>query len=379
MLKIIVEYRNHRFTPLIYLLLVTLFLSVIQFINLLPEPEEHEISQMLFQASIVLLSASFSLLLLLLFFDSFDHESVLMFRNVTLMICVSTLGILMITASVLISSVVSEETERFSDLENLELTNSEILLFSILGITVVLVLLMVIAMVIMIFKSLRRKMNETTNHQVQKLIQKIFIGSIIMVIGPIFVGIFNFIRIGSTGLGNVLQPFVAILGLWIMIYYFLKGGIFLFQGDALRRLIIISESGIPIYSYSFRRFSLQEDILADSLSDRSSQEVLFSGAIKSISYLLSEFTGSDKVVREIILEDMVMMIKMISDGFSAILLSNKSTKFLKNALNKFGENVSSLVEEVPQGQAFNSNQIKVANELLEGSFGFGYFQQIGSK
>ncbi|MHA2274527.1 MAG: hypothetical protein ACXAC2_02070, partial [Candidatus Kariarchaeaceae archaeon] len=122
MLKIIVEYRNHRFTPLIYLLLVTLFLSVIQFINLLPEPEEHEISQMLFQASIVLLSASFSLLLLLLFFDSFDHESVLMFRNVTLMICVSTLGILMITASVLISSVVSEETERFSDLENLELT-----------------------------------------------------------------------------------------------------------------------------------------------------------------------------------------------------------------------------------------------------------------
>jgi hypothetical protein len=275
--------------------------------------------------------------------------------------------------------VVSEETERFSDLENLELTNSEILLFSILGITVVLVLLMVIAMVIMIFKSLRRKMNETTNHQVQKLIQKIFIGSIIMVIGPIFVGIFNFIRIGSTGLGNVLQPFVAILGLWIMIYYFLKGGIFLFQGDALRRLIIISESGIPIYSYSFRRFSLQEDILADSLSDRSSQEVLFSGAIKSISYLLSEFTGSDKVVREIILEDMVMMIKMISDGFSAILLSNKSTKFLKNALNKFGENVSSLVEEVPQGQAFNSNQIKVANELLEGSFGFGYFQQIGSK
>ncbi|MHA2279226.1 MAG: hypothetical protein ACXAC2_25885 [Candidatus Kariarchaeaceae archaeon] len=84
------------------------------------------------------------------------------------------------------------------------------------------------------------------------------------------------------------------------------------------------------------------------------------------------------MVREIILEDMVMMIKMISDDFSAILMSNKSTKFLKNALNEFGENISLLVEEIPQGQAFNTDQIKVANELLEGSFGFGYFQQIGA-
>jgi hypothetical protein len=358
--------------------LVTVFLSIIQFINLLPEPEEYEISQGLFQASTVLLSVSFSFLLLLLFFDSFDHESVLSFRNVTLMICVSTLAILMITISILVSSVVSEEAERFSDLENLELMNSEILLFSLLGITVVLVLLMVLIMGILIFKTLRRKMNETSNHQVQSLIRNIVIGSLIMVFGPMFAGILNIIKIGSSGLGNILQPFVAIVGLWIMIYYFLKGGIFLFQGDALRRLLIISESGIPIYSYSFRRFNLQEEILADSFSERSSQEVLFSGAIKSISYLLSEFTGSDKLVREIILEDMVMMIKMISDDFSAILMSNKSTKFLKNALNEFGENISLLVEEIPQGQAFNTDQIKVANELLEGSFGFGYFQQIGA-
>lgn len=378
-IKIIIEYTKHRFTPLIYLLLVNIFLSLIQFITLLPEPGEFEISKILFQTSFILITFGFSLLLLLLFFDSFDHESVLSSRNVILMFSILITGILMITNSIIISTIMNEDKERFSDPDNVATTNSENIIFVILATAVILNLFVALYMVIKVFKTLRRKMKETSNPHVQSLIRKIVYGSVIMIFGPMFIGILNIIQIRSIGLGEVLSPFVAILGLYIMIHYFLKGGIFLFQGDTLRRLIIITDSGIPIYSYSFRRFNLQEDVSADSLNERGGQEVLFSGAIKSISFLLSEFTGSNKVVREIFLEDMVMIVKTLPNNSSVILLSNKSTKFLRNAINEFSSQVSSLVEEVPDGQGFNTNQIKVANQLLEGSFGFGYYQQIGSE
>jgi hypothetical protein len=377
-IKILIEYAKHRFTPLIYLLLVNIFLSLVQFINLLPESGEFEISEILFQTSVILISVGFALLLLLLFFDSFDQESVLSARNVMLMFSVLISGILMILNSIIISTIINEDEERFSDPDNVVTTNSENFIFVILVIAVFLNLFATLYMGIKIFKTLRSKMKETSNLHVQSLIRKIGYGGIIMIFGPMFAGILNFIQIGNSGLGNILAPFVAILGLYIMIHYFLKGGIFLFQGDTLRRLIIITDSGIPIYSYSFRKFDLHEDVAADSLSERGGQEVLFSGAIKSISFLLSEFTGSNKVVREIFLEDMVMIIKMLPNNSSVILLCNKSTKFLRNALNKFSLQVTSLAEEIPDGQAFNTNQNKVANQLLESSFGFGYYQQMGT-
>lgn len=378
-IKLIVEYTKHRFTPLIYLLLVNIFLGIIQFINLLPDPGEFEIFEILFRTTVVLIFVGFALLLLLLFFDSFDHESVLSVRNVILIFCILISGIIMITNTVIINTIMNEDEERFSDPENIVTTSSENLIFLILAAAVFLNLFTSLYMGIKIFKTLRRKMKETNNPYVQNLIRKIVRGSIIMIFGPMAIGSLNFIRIGSTGLGEILNPFVAILGLYIMIFYFLKGGIFLFQGDSLRRLIIITDSGIPIYSYSFRKFNLQEDVSSDSLNERGGQEVLFSGAIKSISFLLSEFTGSNKVVREIFLEDMVMMVKTLPNNSSVVLLCNKSTKFLRNAVDKFSLQVSSLSEEVPPGQGFNTNQVKVANQLLENSFGFGYYQQIGSE
>ncbi len=378
-IKIIIEYRRHRFTPLIYLLLVNIFLGLIQLFTLLPEPGEYEISLILYQTSIILISLSFSFLLLLLFFDSFDQESVLTGRNVTLMFSVLISGILMITNSIIISTIINDDEPRFSDPDNVVTSNSENIIFVILVTGVSLSLLVILYMGIKIFKTLRSKMKETSNSEVQLLIRKIVYGSVIMLFGPMFIGILNFIQIGSTGLGEILSPFVAILGLYIMVHYFLKGGIFLFQGDSLRRLIIITDSGIPIYSYSFRKFNLLDDVSADSLSQRGGQEVLFSGAIKSISFLLSEFTGSNKVVREIFLEDMVMMFKILPNNSSVILLCNKSTKFLRNAINKFSGQVSELAEEVPDGQGFNTTQVKVANQLLEGSFGFGCYQPIGSE
>lgn len=379
MFKIVNEYRIHRFTPLIYLFLVTFLLSLVQFIIFLPEPKEHEIPKQLFQLSAVLLSMSFILLLTLLFFDSFDQESVLSRRNVTLMTLVTTLGFLIMTTIVFIVSIIAEDPDKFDLSEEGNLSNSEALIFFILVISILLDVIITIIMAVLIFKTMRRKIKETSNPEVKVLIKKIVIGSIIMTIGSELARILNVIHLGNLELGDISEHFVSILGLYIMVHYFLKGGIFLFQGDSLRRLIIITDSGLPIYSYSFRSFNLFENIRADSLSERGGQEVLFSGAIKSISYLLSEFTGSNKIVKEIFLDDMVMMFKILPNNSSIILLSNKSTKFLRNAIDKFSSLVSSITEEIPDGQAFNTYQVKVANEFLESSFGFGYFQQIGSK
>ena len=125
MFKIVNEYRIHRFAPLIYLFLVTFLLSLVQFIIFLPEPKEHEIPKQLFQLSTVLLSMSFILLLTLLFFDSFDHESVLSRRNVTLMTLVTTLGFLIMTTIVFIVSIIAEDPDKFDLSEEGNLSNSE--------------------------------------------------------------------------------------------------------------------------------------------------------------------------------------------------------------------------------------------------------------
>ncbi len=376
--KISLEYKKHKFTPLFYLILATIFLVIIEFVYLLPEPSESDYSNMLFQGSTVLLSLLSSLLLLLLFFDTFNQENVLTARNVILIVLMTTFGTSLLTSAVLITILVSEN--RDIDIEDADLTNSEISIFALMGGAMILSLFLVTVLIFLIFKTLRTKMRETSNPMVQNLIKKMILGSIIMLIGPLFMSIFSSVQIGSTGisLSDLLQPFVAIFGLVIIIYYFLKGGIYLFQGDYLRRLLIISESGIPIYSFSFRKLSIEKEVLADQLNDRTGQEILFSGALKSISYLLSEFTGSNKMVEDISLEGMMMMIKSISKDYSAVLMVDRSTKFFRNAINTFSELIKPLVEEVSAGQAFNTNQVKIANKLLESSFGFGYYQQIGS-
>ena len=105
----------------------------------------------------------------------------------------------MITNSIIITTVINEDEERFADPENIVTSNSENLIFIFLAAAMSLNLFVTLYMGIKIFKSLRSKMKETSNLHVQSLIRKIGYGGIIMIFGPILSGIFNIIQIGSIG------------------------------------------------------------------------------------------------------------------------------------------------------------------------------------
>ena len=63
------------------------------------------------------------------------------------------------------------------------------------------------------------------------------------------------------------------------------------------------------------------------------------------------------------------MIQEIDNENRVILIVDKSTKFFRNAIEKFSKYSSDLVAETRPNMAFNNNQIKVANSLIELSFG----------
>ena len=157
----------------------------------------------------------------------------------------------------------------------------------------------------------------------------------------------------------------SIIGVSFFLYGIHRGGFYIFKGESLRKLIIITNYGIPVYSYDFR--SLKD---GQTISDKISSEILFSGAMSSISTLLSEFTGKDKKVEEILLSDLVIMINGFVENYSIILLVDHSSKFYRTAIERFTEMTIDLVNGLKKGMVFNNNEIKIANKFIEQAFGF---------
>ena len=100
------------------------------------------------------------------------------------------------------------------------------------------------------------------------------------------------------------------------------------------------------------------------------QELLFSGALRAISILLEEFTGTNHTIEEIFFGNLLMMIKQCKD-LSIVLVADKSTLFFREALESFSKQLYSTIPDIDNTLNFTKEQTKNASLLLEQQFGVG--------
>ncbi|MCY3410252.1 MAG: hypothetical protein INQ03_01325 [Candidatus Heimdallarchaeota archaeon] len=356
--KLIHQYYTLRYPSILYLIFAVSFLFLVGLQHLIlfnVNPAIAGISIFFLMQGMI-----FSLILLLMFFDSFKMDTVLSPRNVILLIIsFSSVSVIFILLIIVASRI--HESQGLLD----DFTNTDFLELFILSIFILFSFFYTIYLIIQVLKSINRHRKLAVSSYQRKIIKKFQIGTYLIIFGRLLAGPISFVELGA-GLspGDILSNISTIVGL-ILIMKSLHFGLFAFQGENVRRLLIITKTGIPLYAYTFSHFNIAED--ERSNLQESDGEVLFSGALKSISMLIGEFTGV-KEVEGISLEGLELLISN-QDEYSVVLFADRSTRFHRHALHRFAKVVEPLVLSLKRGLVFNNDQTKEANSLLEQSFG----------
>lgn len=371
-------YYNSKNLVLIYLLLsITPLLGSELFIMLLQLDDVTDLA-VKFQLNILIsnILLMISLFFFLLFFESFNSEHLITKRNAVLLVLVSVLSTGLALSTLSTRSRTVTNTDRTQVKVNSAASMQRYLDLTIYAF-IIASIVFIFALIILILRSLNERIKASNNKDIKRILKQMRAASILVMIGPILP--FALLPVFTT-LENHVSAFIgssllSTIGLGLLFYVYKKGGIFLLQDERLRRIIIINKAGAPIYSYKFREFNYESN---DNLSnmDTMSQEILFSGALQSISALLSEFSGSIEGITGIQLHNLDMIIKQV-DEETIILLTDKTTKFYQEALHLFAQQIKTLLNDTPEGQTFSLTQEKVANAFVENTFGYGYLQQIG--
>ena len=348
---------------------VTIFLFMTLLDLLLPVIErDNSFSATLFGLELELAGTVVALTFLILFFDSFHSPTILNAKNVALFVVVFSNE-----TAVLVSYVSSINLLDLPADATISRSETSILLF--LSISTIVALILIVVLTIYLFLLLRRKIKESETSQIERLFKRIRNGGVMIVFGPLILAVFFSVPLSKAGLDpSFLDSIATLTGLALIFAAVHRGGIYLLQGTNLKKLLIVSEEGIPVYGYSFHSLSKERDL------DNIEGEVLFSGAFKTISLLMGEFTGSTHQVKQIILEDMAISARSLPDGkFSILLISDFVSPFTADALDSFTENIRYILEEIEPPQQLTVDQVKFTNSLVETTFGFRNLQILSSQ
>ncbi len=356
---IIRNYIQYRYKTLVFIF-IAVGLMIFSHIYTIIFPFDTEIGIMAW--SLITIVQLISLYLILLFIESFESENVLTKKNLIL-------GGLMVSATplyfmlsmlmrILIGQYNLTSIEHlFEDSVPTYLELSVSVLYVIFSILLY-VLFFIIA--VCIIKRLVSKIRNTRNTDVKNLLKKMTVTLGIMILAPVFIGVlFQNPNIDLAG-------FIITISLGLFFYFYNKGGIFLLQSESLRNLIIINESGIPVYSYSFNTFEEDNSL---SKTECENKQILFSGALKAISNLIHEFVGEEKEIKEIAFEDLKLLIKPLGDKLSIVLVTDLSSKYFIEALEGFKEDVGEVIASMSTDINLRKNEVENVNALVESNFG----------
>lgn len=372
-------YRKKPYNTYIFLIFATLFYLLQEVISRLFIPEEEygeeegfvEFLEIVVPISLLIISITGATFFLVLFFQSFESSKVLTERNLflTLLFTVLTSGLLISTVQL---AVTLPELEGQSDEEIFE-TEPEpwsiIFPTVIFGIFIAGCIFFLIAMIIRIFLKLRRRIKATTNLIIKNKLKKMRYA----MIGIYFASMLTDFITGLTGIE--LGGLLSILALGYFIYLYSTSGTFILPAQTLQKFIIIGNEGLPLHSYNFQ---LEEE---ENVSFNS-QDVLFSGALKAISSLFNEFTGTmDQALKEVTLESVVVMANQIANQrFLAVLLVDQSTRFFQEAFETTTQQLDLLVSnfKLVPGKTLAIPQIMKIDKIIERNFGGGYQRNYDS-
>lgn len=163
-----------------------------------------------------------------------------------------------------------------------------------------------------------RKMIKVAPKKLKKQIYILSIGFVIGIDGVFFIYVLNFVNI----LPDIeLRFVVASIGLVIMGYLYLRNpSLSLILTQRVHHVLVIHNSGLTLYNHEFHKGGLGEDLIG--------------GAIDAISKFLQEALGIRTNLKEIKLFDRDILLD-INEYFACVLITDKSTYFLKESLKKF--------------------------------------------
>jgi len=157
-------------------------------------------------------------------------------------------------------------------------------------------------------------------------------------------------------LGHQILSSIAVV-VWSITFYFYPKLFFLLPFKVLRLIVIHNQSGIPIYTYTWKS--------GVKLAD----ETLFSGMVQGIGMIMRESMNRGEI-REIRLVEGVLLLHAEEESpITCSLASTRSSRILHEALAHFLKRFS---QEFAQSLEFPNeiNQFKSAVEIVEECFSF---------
>jgi hypothetical protein len=324
------------------------------------EPTIVETIEIFLPFSLILITGMGAFFFLVLFFQSFESNRTLTEKNLflTLIFAVLISGLLLVSlqSSVALSELQGKTDDEIDQMDSIVLSLLLLLLFVFSS------LIFILAMFIRIFVKLQRRIKATSNLEIRNKLKKMRYALIGLVLGSSVAESIKDVT------DIVVGELFAVLAFGYFVYLYSTSGAAILQAESLQKLLIISHDGLPLYSYSFQ----PDD--SDSIPFNS-QDVLFSGALRAISTLFSEFTGKmEQSLKEVTLENVVVMANQIAGKrFLAVLLIDQTTRFFREAFEKATQQLDVLVNEskLHPNKTLSIPQIHSLDRVIESNFGGG--------
>ncbi|MHA2273180.1 MAG: hypothetical protein ACXACI_15050 [Candidatus Hodarchaeales archaeon] len=361
-------HRKHPYTTYIFLIFATLFYLLEEIVSQLfiPQGESSEaFLEIIVPMALATIAFTGAAFFLVLFFQSFESSRVLTQTNLYLMLLftILTSGLLITTLQL---SAALPEFEGLTDEEIFESEDSDIVTLTLFFFVVFLMgsFGFSLAMVARVFIKLRRRIKATTNPLVKNKLKQMRYALVGMVLGSLASETIR--DLTELELGGVL----SVLAFGYFVYLYSSSGTFILPAESLQKFIIIGTEGMPLFSYNFQPDE-SESIPFDH------QDVLFSGALRAISTLFSEFTGKlDQALKEVTLENVVVMANQIADRrFLAVLLVEQSTRFFREAFDNATEQLDHFISQnqnkLHPNKTLTIPQIQAMDQVIESNFGGG--------
>ncbi|MHA2232828.1 MAG: hypothetical protein ACXAB4_10085 [Candidatus Hodarchaeales archaeon] len=367
----ILHYRRNPYPTYIFLMLATFFYLISAVLTLILMPEEDptesgqeptivETIEIFLPFSLILITGMGAFFFLVLFFQSFESNRTLTEKNLflTLIFAVLISGLLLVSlqSSVALSELQGKTDDEIDQMDSIVLSLLLLLLFVFSS------LIFILAMFIRIFVKLQRRIKATSNLEIRNKLKKMRYALIGLVLGSSVAESIKDVT------DIVVGELFAVLAFGYFVYLYSTSGAAILQAESLQKLLIISHDGLPLYSYSFQ----PDD--SDSIPFNS-QDVLFSGALRAISTLFSEFTGKmEQSLKEVTLENVVVMANQIAGKrFLAVLLIDQTTRFFREAFEKATQQLDVLVNEskLHPNKTLSIPQIHSLDRVIESNFGGG--------
>ncbi len=307
---------------------------------------------------------------LILFLESFKYENILTQKNITFGALVIMVVSVVITYFIMFFFLLQDGAIESSIGVNHGMSADLVEGLVIFMPISLFILLLTIGGMISILLFIGDRIRNLTNITMRKHYRIILISILFQFISVLLSIYIAFDPVGTVARSlTLVAQFLLLLSYIVIFATIYRGGVFMFQDETLRKLIVLDQNGISYYSYKFQRFEKKTNI--------ENSDLMFSGALNAVGKIFGELTGDlQNLLKEMVLENIHLLIEPIpGTDLSALLIMDKSTLFYKEAIKNFAINFEEIGVKMEPNLHLRGNQAKKANLLVEQIFGF---KQISS-